>query len=170
MQTQHAPAAYRALRSMGCASFPAFIHAVLPEILPSYLTNALYLLETNVRQSSILGYVGAGGIGLILNEKISWREFQKVGAILLVLFLTVCVIEAISRYLSALIRREFLTEATSGPKRKQHLLLLGIGTLLIFCVCLCTPDTAGLFPHQPRYLKKHGERSLAGRLDIFLFH
>ena len=94
-------AAYRALRSMGCASFPAFIHAVLPEILPSYLTNALYLLETNVRQSSILGYVGAGGIGLILNEKISWREFQKVGAILLVLFLTVCVIEAISRYLSA---------------------------------------------------------------------
>ena len=129
-------AAYRALRSMGCAPFPAFIHAVLPEILPSYLTNALYLLETNVRQSSILGYVGAGGIGLILNEKISWREFQKVGAILLVLFLTVCVIEAISRYLSALIRREFLTEATSGPKRKQHLLLLGIGTLLIFCVCL----------------------------------
>ena len=129
-------AAYRSLRSMGCASFPAFIHAVLPEILPSYLTNALYLLETNVRQSSILGYVGAGGIGLILNEKISWREFQKVGAILLVLFLTVCVIEAISRYLSALIRREFLTEITSGPKRKQHLLLLGLGTLLIFCVCL----------------------------------
>ena len=51
------------------------------------MTNALYLLETNVRHSSILGYVGAGGIGLILNEKISWREFHKVGAILLLLFL-----------------------------------------------------------------------------------
>ena len=146
-------AAYRSLRSMGCASFPAFIHAVLPEILPSYLTNALYLLETNVRQSSILGYVGAGGIGLILNEKISWREFQKVGAILLVLFLTVCVIEAISRYLSALIRREFLTEITSGPKRKQHLLLLGLGTLLIFCVCLALQTPPDFSHTSPGTLK-----------------
>ena len=99
-------------------------------------SNIATALETNVRQSSILGYVGAGGIGLILNEKISWREFQKVGAILLVLFLTVCVIESISRYLSALIQREFLAQTVSGSKRKQHFLLLGTGTLLIFCFCL----------------------------------
>lgn len=146
-------AAYRALRSMGCAPFPAFIHAVLPEILPSYLTNALYLLETNVRQSSILGYVGAGGIGLILNEKISWREFQKVGAILLVLFLTVCVIESISRYLSALIQREFLAQTVSGSKRKQHFLLLGTGTLLIFCFCLAAQTPPDFSHTSPGTLK-----------------
>lgn len=64
------------------------------------------LLETNVRHSSILGYVGAGGIGLLLNEKISWLEYDKVGTILLMLFLTVCVIEYFSRYLAALIRKE----------------------------------------------------------------
>lgn len=145
--------AYRALLTMGSAPFPAFIHAVLPEILPSYLTNALYLLETNVRQSSILGYVGAGGIGLILNEKISWREFQKVGAILLVLFFTVCVIEAISRYLSALIRREFLAETGSGAKRKQHLMLLGIGTLLVFCFCLAIQTPPDFSHTSPGTLK-----------------
>ena len=55
---EHADIApYRALLSMGTARFPAFIHAVLPEILPAFLTNALYLFETNVRHSSILGYV-----------------------------------------------------------------------------------------------------------------
>ena len=95
--------AYQALRAMGVSKYVAYIHGILPEIIPGFLTNALYLLETNVRHSSILGYVGAGGIGLLLNEKISWLEYDKVGTILLMLFLTVCVIEYFSRYLAALI-------------------------------------------------------------------
>lgn len=56
----------------------------------------LYLLTGD---ASILGYVGAGGLGLILNEKIGWREYSSVGMILIVLFLTVVVIEALSHYL-----------------------------------------------------------------------
>lgn len=98
--------AYQALRAMGASKYVAYVHEILPEIIPGFLTNALYLLETNVRHSSILGYVGAGGIGLLLNEKISWLEYDKVGTILLMLFLTVCVIEYFSRYLAALIRKE----------------------------------------------------------------
>ena len=47
--------------------------------------------------ASILGYVGAGGLGLILNEKIGWREYDSVGMILLALFVTVFIIETISR-------------------------------------------------------------------------
>ena len=100
------PLAYQALRTMGVSRFPAYIHGLFPEIAPSFFTNALYMLETNVRHSSILGYVGAGGIGLLLNEKISWLEYEKVGAILLVLFLAVFTIENLSRYLAALIRKE----------------------------------------------------------------
>lgn len=92
--------AYQALRAMGVSKYVAYIHGILPEIIPGFLTNALYLLETIVRHSSILGYVGAGGIGLLLNEKISWLEYDKVGTILLMLFLTVCVIEYFSRYLA----------------------------------------------------------------------
>ena len=47
-----------------------------------------------------------GGIGLLLNEKISWLEYGKVGMILFCLFLTVCAIEALSRFLSQIIREE----------------------------------------------------------------
>ena len=75
--------AYRALCAMGATSARAYWRAVVPGIAPSYFSNVLYLLETNVRHSSILGYVGAGGIGLLLNEKISWLEYGKVGMILL---------------------------------------------------------------------------------------
>lgn len=146
-------ASYQALRSMGCARFPAFTHTVLPEILPSYLTNALYLLETNVRHSSILGYVGAGGIGLILNEKISWREFHKVGAILLLLFLTVCVIEAVSSYLSALIRREFLLQSSSEVHRNQRIRLFAIGLFLLFSACLLTQTPPDFSHTSPGTLK-----------------
>ena len=65
--------------------------------LPSYLSNCLFCFEGNVRYASILGYVGAGGLGLILNEKIGWREYSSVGMILVVLFVTVFIIETISR-------------------------------------------------------------------------
>ena len=81
-------APYRALCAMGASPARAYARAVVPEIASGYLTNALYLLETNVRHSAILGYVGAGGIGLLLNEKISWREYGRVGAILVCLFLS----------------------------------------------------------------------------------
>ena len=50
-----------------------------------------------MRYASILGYVGAGGLGLILNEKIGWREYASVGTILIALFVTVFLIESLSR-------------------------------------------------------------------------
>ena len=137
-------APYQALISMGCARFPAFIHAVLPEILPAFLTNALYLFETNVRHSSILGYVGAGGIGLIL--KISWREFHKVGTILLLLFLTVCVIESANRYFTAVIHSGQIAELFSGRKDLSkktrisgRMILFGFSVLFLFCLATQTP-------------------------------
>ena len=144
---EHADTApYQALISMGCARFPAFIHAVLPEILPAFLTNALYLFETNVRHSSILGYVGAGGIGLILNEKISWREFHKVGTILLLLFLTVCVIESANRYFTSMIHSGQITELFSGSKDYSkkacisgRMILFGFTVLFLFCLATQTP-------------------------------
>ena len=96
---------YLALRAMGAASAQAFFRSTLPEILPAYLTNALYLLEGNVRHSAILGYVGAGGIGLLLNEKVSWREYDKVGTILLLLFAVVYLMEHLSTWLTRLVHQ-----------------------------------------------------------------
>ncbi|MFR9217097.1 MAG: phosphonate ABC transporter, permease protein PhnE [Ruthenibacterium sp.] len=89
--------AFEAMEAMGATKVRAFAGAVVPQVLPAYLSNCLFCFEGNVRYASILGYVGAGGLGLILNEKIGWREYASVGMILLALFVTVFVIETISR-------------------------------------------------------------------------
>ena len=89
--------AFEAMEAMGATKVRAFISSIVPQVLPSYLSNCLFCFEGNVRYASILGYVGAGGLGLILNEKIGWREYSSVGMILVALFVTVFIIESISR-------------------------------------------------------------------------
>lgn len=91
--------AFEAMEAMGCNRFKAFIAAIFPQIIPSYISVCLFCFEGNVRYASILGYVGAGGLGLILNEKIGWRQYDSVGMILLMLFATVLIIESISHYI-----------------------------------------------------------------------
>ena len=90
--------AFEAMEAMGATRTRAFISAIVPQVLPFFLSNCLFNFEGNVRYAAVLGYVGAGGIGLILNEKISWREYPNVGMILIALFVTVFVIESVSRY------------------------------------------------------------------------
>ena len=127
---------YHALCAMGTAPSKAYFRAIVPGIAPSYFANVLYLLETNVRHSSILGYVGAGGIGLLLNEKISWREYSKVGMILLLLFLTVCVIEGISGFLSQVVREE----RSMSPKGRRFFTWAAVLLILICTLGIQPPD------------------------------
>ncbi len=138
--------AYRALTAIGSGKLCSFVRAVLPEILPSYLTNALYLLETNVRHSAILGYVGAGGIGLLLNEKISWREYEKVGTILILLFIAVCSIEWLSTFLVSVVRgRRALSPLA------LRLLLSALALLILWCtLTLDGPDFSHTAPRIVR--------------------
>jgi phosphonate transport system permease protein len=90
--------AFEAMEAMGTTKTRAFIVAIIPQVLPSFLSNSLYNFEGNVRYAAVLGYVGAGGIGMILNEQLGWREYPNVGMILVVLLITVFVIESISRW------------------------------------------------------------------------
>ncbi|MGE4584387.1 MAG: phosphonate ABC transporter, permease protein PhnE [Sphaerochaeta sp.] len=90
---------FEALEAMGCQKISAIRYAIVPQVLPSYLSTVLFCFEGNVRYASILGYVGAGGLGLILNEKIGWREYDRVGMILVALFVSVACIEWLSQYL-----------------------------------------------------------------------
>lgn len=92
-------APYEAMESMGANRLFSFMSAILPQVLPSFLSVTLYTFEGNVRHAAILGYVGAGGLGIILNENIAWRQYDRVGMILLTLFVAVAVIETVSRYL-----------------------------------------------------------------------
>lgn len=92
-------APYEAMESMGANRLQSFMAAIRPQILPSYLSVSLYTFEGNVRHAAILGYVGAGGLGIILNENIAWRQYDNVGMILMTLFIAVGLIESLSSFL-----------------------------------------------------------------------
>ena len=91
--------AYEAIQALGANKARAFSSAIIPQILPAYIATSLFCFEGNVRHAAILGYVGAGGIGLILNENLGWREYGNVGMILVSLFIAVVLIELLSHYL-----------------------------------------------------------------------
>jgi len=90
--------AFEAMESIGMTRLQAFRFAVLPQILPSYISTSLFCFEGNVRYAAILGFVGAGGIGLLINEGLGWRDYPAVGLIILVLIVTVYLIERISEH------------------------------------------------------------------------
>ncbi len=90
---------FEALESAGADKFRAFWSAVFPQVLPTYLSHCLYSFEMNVRAASILGYVGAGGLGILIDERIGWRDYNGLGTVLLTLFVAVLIIENLSQFL-----------------------------------------------------------------------
>lgn len=89
---------FEAMESLGMTRLQAFRYAIIPVVLPNYLSTSLFCFEGNVRYAAILGYVGAGGIGLLLDEGLGWRDYASVGMILLMLVVTVFIIERISEH------------------------------------------------------------------------
>ena len=90
---------FEAMEALRADKFPAFWSAGVPQILPVYLSHCLYCFEMNGRASAILGYVGAGGLGITINERIGWRDYNGLGMVLLSLFVVVTFIEFFSAYL-----------------------------------------------------------------------
>lgn len=89
--------AFEAMQATGSTVFKSFISAILPEILPAYYSIALYSLEINIRHAAVLGYVNAGGIGMLMNDRMSLNQWERLGTILLALFFVVFVIESTSK-------------------------------------------------------------------------
>lgn len=85
-----------AARATGSSHYPAVRTSVLPQVLPNYVAYALYVFEINIRASVVLGIVGAGGIGRVLEAQRSFFRFDRVLAIVTVIFVIVFVIEQVS--------------------------------------------------------------------------
>ena len=66
---------------------------VLPQIMPILLSQVLYAFESNTRSASIIGIVGAGGVGLILSEQIRTMELQQLSCVILMILVTVALID-----------------------------------------------------------------------------
>ncbi len=90
---------FEAMEAQGASKFQSFWSACVPQILPVYLSHCLYCFEMNVRASAILGYVGAGGLGITINERVGWRDYEGLGMVLLCLFVVVTLIEFFSAFL-----------------------------------------------------------------------
>ena len=102
------------------------------DTFPNYLSNCLYVLESNVRHAAILGYVGSGGLGLILSEKISWGDYPKVGMILGMLFIVVLIIETISSYFRRILNGQIHIGANTH--RRDILIVLFIFMIIFSLV------------------------------------
>jgi phosphonate transport system permease protein len=85
--------------SVGAGLVARLRFAVLPQVLPVMISQTLYSIESNSREATILGLVGAGGIGLRLSERIQINAWDQVAYIVVLILLAVATIDTTSRYL-----------------------------------------------------------------------
>ncbi|MCM3029214.1 MULTISPECIES: phosphonate ABC transporter, permease protein PhnE [unclassified Niallia] len=88
-----------ALTATGANRMQVLWFAVLPQVLPGFLSYTLYRFEINIRAAAILGVIGAGGIGTPLIFALNSRDWDRVGIILLGIIVMVTIIDAISSFL-----------------------------------------------------------------------
>ena len=84
--------------AIGATRFQSFRYGIFPQTFPTFISLALYRLESNIRNSTILGVIGAGGVGTILAMNITWRNWEKVGLLLLGISLMIITIDRLSSY------------------------------------------------------------------------
>ncbi len=90
-----------AIRATGAGYSQILSFAVVPQILPDLISFTLYRLETNIRAASVLGLIGAGGIGYLMNTSFRTFQYQEAAAIVLILIALVMLVD----YFSSRLRR-----------------------------------------------------------------
>jgi len=103
-----------AISSIGISKGQLIRHVVLPESAPHLLSQMLYMFDYNVRQTSILGLVGAGGIGFYIINYIKFFEYGKAAVFMLVVLITVLIID----YVSVKIRDHYIVKSQKGLEVK----------------------------------------------------
>lgn len=96
-----APEPVEAARAIGASGFQVVRFVVLPEASNQLLSQALYMFDYNVRASSIVGFVGAGGIGFYIARYLQALQYDGVLTLVLVVFAAVVAIDALSYWLRA---------------------------------------------------------------------
>lgn len=103
-----------AISSIGISKSQLIRHVVLPESAPHLLSQMLYMFDYNVRQTSILGLVGAGGIGFYIINYIKFFEYGKAAIFMLVVLITVLIID----WISVKIRDKYIVKIQKGMEVK----------------------------------------------------
>ncbi len=91
--------AVEGVMASGGSRAAAIRFGIVPQVLPVFASQILYYIESNTRSATIIGIVGAGGIGLYLSEQIRVLEWQQVSFLIVMVLVTVAVMDAVSRML-----------------------------------------------------------------------
>lgn len=97
------PRPVEGIRSTGANKVQEVVFGVIPQVLPLWISYSLYRFEANVRASTILGLVGAGGIGQVMFELIRGFYYAETAAILLIVIVTVSIVDIVSQRLRKLV-------------------------------------------------------------------
>lgn len=92
------------IRATGARPLDVIGYGVIPQVLPQWVSLALYRFEANVRAASVLGIVGAGGIGMVMHDCIRSFEYRKTCAVLIILVAVVAALDALSSRLRRTVR------------------------------------------------------------------
>ena len=87
------------VQGTGASSVQTMRFGIIPQVLPIMISNALYMFESNSRSATILGIVGAGGIGFHLSDRIRAHRWEEVGFIIIMIIVVVALIDFISHVL-----------------------------------------------------------------------
>ena len=98
------PSPREAVVAVGAGKIQEFFASVVPQFMPAFTGHFLYILDVNLRSSTVLGIVGGGGIGFLLLNSMRVLEFQTTGAIVISIFAIVLAIELIGNWVRQLLR------------------------------------------------------------------
>jgi phosphonate transport system permease protein len=92
------------IMSTGGGRFQIFWHGLLPELLPNFLSFSLLRFEINIREASVLGLVGAGGVGELLDQYTAGRNYASVWTLILFFLVIVVAIEILCRWTAKVVK------------------------------------------------------------------
>jgi phosphonate transport system permease protein len=95
------PGPVDAITATGATRLQILRFGVLPQVLPLFLSYVLYRLETNIRAATVLGFVGAGGIGFYLQTYLRMIEYPAASTALLVTIVMVMIVDTLSSRIRA---------------------------------------------------------------------
>jgi phosphonate transport system permease protein len=92
------------VRATGADAIHEVIYGVIPQVLPLWISYSLYRFESNLRSATVLGIVGAGGIGVLLWESIRGFSYPEAAAIIIIIIVSVTLVDMASQ----LIRKRYI--------------------------------------------------------------
>jgi len=93
------PRPVEGIRATGAPGLGEIVYGIIPQVMPLWISTALYRFESNIRSATVLGFVGAGGIGIALYDTMRSFDFGAVSGIMLIIILVVSLFDILSQLL-----------------------------------------------------------------------